>query len=54
MTRALHTLSATAFAQTISPAKTPARACMIGARSMGARRGANANANALATRCALH
>ena len=54
MTRALHTFSATAFALTISPAKTPARARMIGDRSMGARRGTDANAAALATGCALH
>jgi hypothetical protein len=53
MTRALHTLSATAFARTISSAKTPARAFMIGDRPTGAYRGTDANANALATRCAL-
>lgn len=54
MTRALHTFSATAFARTISSAKTPARAFMIGDRPAGARRGTDANANALATGCALH
>lgn len=55
MTRANHTLfSATAFPRTISSAKTPARALMIGDRSTGARRGTDANANALATGCALH
>jgi hypothetical protein len=54
MTRALHTTSATAFASTFSSAKTPARAFMIGDRSIGARHGADANASALATGCALH
>jgi hypothetical protein len=54
MTRALHTFPATAFARTISSAKTGARAFMIGDWSTGARRGTDANANALATGCALH
>lgn len=54
MTRAPHTFAATTFAQTISPAKAPARARTIGCRSMGARRGTDANTNALATGCALH
>ncbi len=53
MTRALHTLSATAFATTFSSAKTPARAFMIDDRSTDVRHGTNANANALATGCAL-
>jgi hypothetical protein len=54
MTRALHTFPATASARTISSAKTPARAFMIGDQSTGAQRGTDANATALATRCALH
>jgi hypothetical protein len=54
MTRVLHTFSATASARTISPAKTPARAFLIGDQSTGTYRGTDANANALATRCALH
>jgi hypothetical protein len=54
MTRALHTFPATASARTISPAKTPARAFIVGDQSTGADRGTDANANALATRCALH
>ena len=54
MTRALHTLSATAFAPTFSSAKTPARAFMIGGRSTVVRQGTDANANALATGCAPH
>jgi hypothetical protein len=53
MTRALHTFPAPASVRTISPAKTPARAFMIGDGSTGVRQGADANANALATRCAL-
>jgi hypothetical protein len=54
MTRALHTFPAAASARTISSAKTPARVCTTGDRSMGARQGTDTNANALATRCALH
>ena len=54
MTRAHDTFSATAFARTISSAKTPARAYMIGDRSTGVRQGTDANANALATGRALH
>jgi hypothetical protein len=56
MTRALHTISATAFTATSSSAKTPARAFMIGVGngSTGVRQGTDANAAALATRCALH
>jgi hypothetical protein len=54
MTRALHTFPATAFARTISSTKTPAHAFMVGDRSTGAQRVTGANANALATRCALH
>lgn len=54
MTRALHTFPATAFVRTISSAKTPARAFMIGDRPAGARRGTDANADALATGCAVH
>jgi hypothetical protein len=65
MTRANHTLSATAFAPTFSSAKMPARAFdgLLGdearsARTVGHRwtgvQEIDANANALATRCALH
>ena len=54
MTRALHTTFATASAATCSSAKTPARAFMIGNRHVGVRQGTDANAAALATRCALH
>lgn len=64
MTRANYTFSATAFVRAISSAKTTARAFMIGdeARSVrtvghrwtGVRQETDANANALATRCALH
>jgi hypothetical protein len=54
MTRALHTLPAAAVPRTISSAKTAARAFMIGDRSTRAYSGTDANANALATGCALH
>lgn len=54
MTRALHTISAPAFASTFSSAKTHARALMIGDRSTGVRPWTDANANALATGRALH
>jgi hypothetical protein len=53
MTRALHTTSATAFATTLSSAKTPGRAFMIGDGSTVVRQGTDANAAALATGCAL-
>ena len=52
MTRAFH-IPATAFASTMSPAKTRASATMIGDRQVGVRTRTNANANALATRRAL-
>lgn len=54
MTRALHTLSATPSSRMTSPATASVRAAMIGDRPVGAGHRADANAQLLATRHALH